>query len=493
MEETDSEAEEGGGGISIELVKSYLAFAKRALAARKGLIALIIGVGLTLTGLVYTFFPRTYRSTTVLMTVANPVLDGERYINAFAGVNNLIMRRENLEKIVRETDLVRKNRERRQGILKLKDTISESLKGRLSDEIMVSVMVATLETRLAIQFDASTLTLSADWSDGATAADLVEAATQSFLKVRQATEISAFSDKMAILDQHAVKLREEIADVATRLEPSVDAKALTTPKNPGTLATTSKLPALPPLRAVAKKAPALDAELPELKAKLAEQKLKLSTAEAERNGRIATERAKLDELKLKFTVSHPQVVLQEERIALASQIPSELALLRSEVADMTGQLKQREALAASARGGVLGVARAAGASSEGEGAEPLPPEILQLLNEGSDPAKTAQLSGAVTRYGHLRDEMRGVKLALDVAQAAFGHRYQVLIPVEVPNKPVKPNLLLIAAAGVLLSLLIAVAVPVLLELRKGVVVEYWQVHHFALPVLAELRLPSRRE
>jgi uncharacterized protein involved in exopolysaccharide biosynthesis len=494
MADIDTQAEEdaeGKGGISLEVVKSYVAFAKRAWATHKLMIGLIIVVGLALTGVTLRFFPRTFRCTTALMTVANPVLDGERYPNAFAGVNNLIMRRENLEQIVRETDLVRKNRERRPTVLRLKDRVVELLTGKLKDEYMVAVMVATLETRLGIETKADSLVLSVDWSDGPTAADLVEAATQSFLKVRHSQEISAFSDKMAILDQHATRLREEIAEVAKQVEPAIDPKALMPAKGPVANNPLGKLPAL---RALPRAKPSLAAASPETKAKLVELKQKLQTVEGERNSRMANERAKLEELKLKFTASHPQVVLQEERVALASQVPSELALLRSEVTDLEGQLRQRDALAATERGGVVGAARASGQAEEALDAEPLPPEIMRLLsNEQADPAKTAQLSGAVTRYGHLRDDMRGVKLALDVAQAAFNHRYQVLVPVEVPTKPAKPNLIVIVAAGIVLSLLFAFALPVLMELRRGVIVEYWQVHQFELPVLGELRLPAPRE
>lgn len=493
MDESDSEGgdEQGGqSGFSIELLKSYLAFAKRGLLRRKLLIALIATVGLVLTGLTYQYIPRTFRSTTVLMSVPNPVLDAQGSISPFAGVNNLILRRENLEEIVRSTGLVRNARERRPPLLKLKDSISESVRGQLSDSIMASVLVATLESRVTVDTERDTLSVSVDWSDGVTATELVEAATQSFLKVRHAQEIAAFSDKMAILDQHATKLREEIADVAKQLQPSFDTAKTLGPRKAGELAgPASKLP----LVRVGARRPPL-AVSPERKQELAELKQKLTAAENERNSRIASERAKLDELKLKFTASHPQVVTQEERVALASQVPSELALLRSEVADLDGQLRQQEALAANAKGGVLTAAVASGADAEASVADPLPPEVMQLLNsEDADPAKTAQLSGAITRYGHLRDDMRGVKLALDVAQAAFNHRYRVVIPVEVPSKPIKPNLVLVVVAGVALSLLLALIVPILLELRKGLIVEYWQVHHFELPVLGELRLPSRRD
>jgi hypothetical protein len=116
-----------------------------------------------------------------------------------------------------------------------------------------------------------------------------------------------------------------------------------------------------------------------------------------------------------------------------------------------------------------------------------------LDEEDADPALAAQISGAVVRYGSLRDDVRGAKLSLDTAQAAFNHRYQVVIPVEAPNRPSKPQLGVVAGAGLALTLLLALILPVLLELRRDVLVERWQIDHFQLPVLAELRLPEKRE
>ena len=52
------------------------------------------------------------------------------------------------------------------------------------------------------------------------------------------------------------------------------------------------------------------------------------------------------------------------------------------------------------------------------------------------------------------------------------------------------SLIGIAVIAFVLSLLIGFVVPILLELRSGVIVEKWQVQHLQLPVLAELRLPA---
>jgi len=120
--------------------------------------------------------------------------------------------------------------------------------------------------------------------------------------------------------------------------------------------------------------------------------------------------------------------------------------------------------------------------------------VLKLLDRDDvDPAHSAQMSGAVVRYASLRDEVRGAKLALDTAQAAFNHRYQVVIPVEKPNAPIKPKMGVVIGVGIFLSLLLGFGIPVAVELKRGVLVARWQVDHLRFPVLAELRLPERTD
>jgi hypothetical protein len=110
----ENEAESSGGGFNIELVRSYLAFAKGALAARKLLMAIVLALGVALAVLVVRLIPRTYSVTTVMMTVDTAVLDGERAgPRSWAGAEGLVMRHENLESLIKETGLLKKYVERR--------------------------------------------------------------------------------------------------------------------------------------------------------------------------------------------------------------------------------------------------------------------------------------------------------------------------------------------------------------------------------------------
>jgi uncharacterized protein involved in exopolysaccharide biosynthesis len=488
--EEDTEAGEqeggGGGGIDPRVIRSYLSFAKRAITTRKLTIAIVAFVGIALTGVVAKFIPRTYHCATVLMTVENAVLDGDRGAKPLAGAKNLIMRHENLEQLVKQTGLVKKFSERRPPLLRFKDSVVQALTGKLDDKTMTAVLVGTLETKVSIDTEDSNLAIDVDWSDRYTAAELAQAIQDGFLKIRHKAEISAFQEKMAILDNHAGKMRQEIETLAAQLDAAANQQAEKLKASSGTTARQPAVAAGGTVRAPRSSKPATDAQLPELRERLAGLKQKLTAAEGERSGRMRDENAKLDELKLKLTPSHPQVITQEERLAMASQVSSDLALLRSEVADLESQIKQRDAMVKTGQtvaGG--GAARAVG----GE-AEPLSADVTMLLaRDEGDPALKAQLSGAVIRYGSLRDDVRAAKLALDTAQAAFNHRYQVMIPVEVPNKPSKPNLAAVIGAGIFLSLLLALIIPIVSELRRGVLVEYWQVDAFRLPVLADLHLP----
>lgn len=479
----DQEVEDGqaaGGGLQADLIKSYLAFARRAIGGHLALSALIFAVGLVLTVALAIFLPRTYACKTVLMTVANPVLDRNDTTNGLTGAEGLIMRHENLESIIRETGLVHKFALRRPPLLKAKDRAIEALFGAQDEKTQTAVLVGTLETRLNVSVEKGELTVSVEWSDGQTAKEIAEAARESFLRARHVAEISAFEDKMAILDGHATSLREEVGALAEQMNSS---------RQPAAPSANAAAPARAPRPQVARAAAAhgpdvvMMEEVSGLKEKLAADKPKLAQMESEWTRRLRDEQDKLAEMKLRLTPSHPEVVTQDQKVQMLSRVPPDIAELRTEVATLESDLKQRT-LVASVR------APSGGGSGASPTAEPLPAEIIQALEKDDvDPALRAQLSGAIVKYGDLRNDIRSGRIDLDTAQAAFNHRYQLVLPAEAPSKPTKPKPGVIIGAGLFLSLLLSLLAPIVIELRRGVITERWQVEHLQLPVLAELGLP----
>jgi len=479
----DQELDDGqaaGGGIQADLIKSYLAFARRAIGGRLPLSAMIFAVGLALTVTIAIFVPRTYACKTVLMTVANPVLDRSDTPNGLTGAEGLIMRHENLEAIIRETGLVRKFPLRRPPLLRAKDRAIEALFGAQDEKTQIAVLVGTLETRLNVSVEKGELTVSVEWSDGQTAKEIAEAARESFLRARHVAEISAFEDKMAILDGHATSLREEIAALAEQMNSSRQ------PAAPSASAAAPTRAPRPQVARVAAHGPdvVMMEEVSGLKEKLAADKPKLAQMESEWNRRLREEQEKLAEMKLRLTPSHPEVVTEDQKVQMLSRVPPDIAELRTEVATLESDLKQRTLVTAART--------SSGGSGGGVGpaAEPLPAEIIQALEKDDvDPALRAQLSGAIVKYGDMRNDIRTGRIDLDTAQAAFNHRYQLVLPAEAPSKPTKPKPGVIVGAGLFLSLLLSVLAPVIVELRRGVITERWQVEHLQLPVLAELGLP----
>jgi len=490
LDEGEGEENEGsgsGGGFRPELLQSYLLFAKRAWKYHRGLSIALLVAGLGVTVALVKFLPRTYTCKTVMMVQSSSVLDGRNGTTSFAGAENVILSHDNLESMVRETGLVKTADERRPPLLRLKDRISAAIFGKMDDKIKMASLVGTLESKIKVTTEKGDLMIDVSWTDPATTAELAEAARQSFLKSRHQAEISAFEDKMTILDGHASQLRDDIGVLAQQLKAIRDeriAKGLEARKATAASSAGADESAAPVARPSARRTAGFDAQVPVLKEKLAAMKAKRAGLEAERERHIHEEQLKYDDLTLRLTPSHPQVVLQKERIALASQVPSDLALLDAEVKDLAGEIQQREAMEQQ------GVEVGAGGAARRRATAELPPDVADLLERDNlDPALSAQLSGAVMTYGSLRNELFTTRVDLDTAQAAFNHRYQVIVPAEAPRKAEKPMIPLVVGGGLFVTLLLSLLAPILLELRAGVIRERWQVEHIQLPVLAELRLP----
>jgi len=494
MDEHESESEDqeeggGGGGFQLDALRSYAAFASRAIGGRKALFFTVLLVGSALAVLVMIYFPKTYSCTTVLMTVENRVLDGQAGVNPLAGAADLVMRKENLARIVEETNLVDKAPGRRPPLLKLKDGLMRFAFGALNRKAMSDGLVGALESKLLVVQDGGDLRVTVNWADPVTTAELADAGRDSFLKARRAAEIAAYEEKMSILDGHATKLRGDIDTLAQQMQTARETKAKPADSDTSTKAASSApapSPVQQPRVVVTRRSAAPDEQLPILTERLESSKKKLAELEADHDRQLHDARAKFEEMKLRLTQLHPEVITQGERVAMLSRVPSDVAMLRSSVATLEGEIKQRRL---ASQGMTSGFASAVPSLARAN-ADPLPAEITSLLDrDNQDPALVAQLSGTVMKYTMLRDELLSARIELDTAQAAFNHRYQLIVPAEVPTKPIKPKPGVILGVGIALSLLLALLIPIGLELRTGIMVERWQVQAIQLPVLAELHLP----
>ncbi|HVY25568.1 MAG TPA: hypothetical protein VHB79_03425 [Polyangiaceae bacterium] len=495
-QEDDSEEQDGPAVPPLELAKSYLAFAKRSLKSHRKLASIFTLALLALAIVAVVIWPRTYTCSTTLAAMDSKVLDGATKIEEpLRGAEEIIRSHENVAAIVDEIKLTKRWDETVPPVSRLKNKVFALLRGEMSEKDKKEALVLMAQNAITVippAWGQSKLSINADWNDPTIAADLADAAEQSFLRARQVAEIASISEYIAILDGHANQLRTEIAQLAGQSQDARDEK-LAQAKQAVTPAAPAAKPA-PQARAAPAPRKAPTEDLSELRSELAAKQAAYKELEDGRQRRLVDAEATLTSLRSKFTDAHPMVVQAEDNVRSLSAPSPQALSLRSEVDALNATLKSKlaaEELAAQGGPRVASVPPSSGTPGA-SGVEPLPAELMRLMqddNDELDPAVAAQFRTAVQKYATLRDRIGTAKLDLDTARAAFKHRYQIVIPPEAPAKPSKPKVPLILGVGLVLSLLAGLVAAVIAELRRDRVVERWQVYGLGVPLLGEMSWP----
>lgn len=492
------DGDEGGGGLNPALIASYVAFGKRAVSKRpRRVVGVFLGVAGLVVGLL-AIWPRTYHCETRLMSSRSQVLSirGDDSNDPLRGAADIILRHENLEGLVKQTDLLNVMRLRRPAVLRLKDFLMEHLRGKLDEKTEIAALVWTLGNKLTVTPEANALTIAVDWPDGPTSERIVDGALSNFLETRRVAEISTVSEYIAILEGHATRLRSEVDTIAQQTRQLRDDKRHEAEQALARGKAADKA-AAPPAVAFVRRAPVRthaepDEDLTRMKALLEDKERAIKQLDDDRSRRLLDLQNKLSELEAKYTSAHPLVLDTRASIAALSQDSPQVASLRAEVRTIEADMKHRTALEQEGTGPVAGGGRVGPADAAVPSAEPLPSEIMGLLqdtNTDLDPAISAQLRYAIDRYSSLRGQISLARVDLDTAEAAFKYRYKVVVPPEVPTKPTKPKVPAILGGGLFGAILLGLLAAIGAELRSGKIVEQWQVEQLALPVLAELRFP----
>jgi uncharacterized protein involved in exopolysaccharide biosynthesis len=509
--EDESEDVEQSPIDQMDLVKSYLAFAWRAIRHRKAMMGIVAASIFVIALVAQALLPRVYNCQSTIMVQASGNLNPIDERGAFRGAGDIIRRRENVLKIIRATDLVRRSAEDRSKIQRLKDLVRGGSEPGKPEDLEQGLMYV-VQSSLWVKQEGDTLIFGVDWSNPEIAANLVSEAQKVFLDARHVVEISTIQERMAIMDGHAIKVRKEIDAIADQIKgikgdkvaAARAARAPAAAPSASASAVAAVAPAPRPARIkVVTSVPTTEKEadvtarkeqLVTLKEELEQKKRVLKELKDQRSQELVRAQAQMQELLTKYTPAHPEVVRLQRTIDTLQDSTPRSAPIEAEIATLTAKIKDLERPVESAPTTVVARVRdgGGGKTSSASKAEALPAEILQLLdNEAeSDPAITVQLQGAISKYATLRDSIRTAQVELDTAQAAFNHRYKIIAPAEPPIKPIKPNVLGIVAGGFFGGIVVALLLALLLELRKGKIVERWQVYQMKLPILAELRLPS---
>jgi uncharacterized protein involved in exopolysaccharide biosynthesis len=507
MQEQDRTRDDEGGapGASLELLGSYLSFAKRAIRTRRllSLTAFLVVFVFGIAGLAV--WPRTYTSDLRLVVQSTGMLDPyDKSLNPLASAYDVITREDNREALVKQLELRKHWDATRAPPLKLKDNLFALVFGKPSEKDIDDALVVMLDSRLNVYSEGNALNISVDWPDPQIARKIATAAKDSFLEARHVEEISVIAEKMSILEGHASRVRGEIEGIARELGRLKTEKLAEIEKAARQVSQAAQVPSAAP--AVAPAAPRRPAppvtppvmaqasdDLPKLKEEFSSKSGRLKEMQGRRSQNLLEAKGRLAELKFKYTDDHPEVRTTEQRVALLSRESPDESKLASEVQELEKRLERANA---NAKLEVLGArprAGGSGATPQPNASEVLPSEILKLLDNSQelDPVVSAQLQTAIGKYGELRSEIRTARIQLDAAQAAFQHRYRIVAAASLPLKPSKPKVSLVLTVVLAAALLAGLLIPIFLELKTGVIVELWQVHQFRLPVLGELSLPPR--
>ena len=208
--------------------------------------------------------------------------------------------------------------------------------------------------------------------------------------------------------------------------------------------------------------------------------------------------ARLADARATFTENHPTIVDLKQQLLLASEESPPVTALRQEAAALKSACAARAARARGEEAPSIVWTTAPAGSAGGVGGTPpqVPSDVLRLaldLREDRDPGMVyarGQLRDAMEKYAAMRAQIQTAQIDLETAKAAFKYRYTVVTPAHLPKSPTVPNVPLVTLAGLVAAMLCSLLIAVLADLRKGRVLERWQVERLLeQPILGEITLP----
>jgi uncharacterized protein involved in exopolysaccharide biosynthesis len=435
------------------------------------------------------FLPRKYESSTKLLThqtgfmtsLSNPYHGGQDE-GPTRAARERVLARDNLEKIVTQTDLIAQWQLTRNPVLKMKDQLVQLMSGPWSQEDWMDIMVGTLEKRLSVATDEGTVEIHVAWPEPVMARRIVEAAQQNFLEQRHVSEVAAISEAIGILEIHASQTQTAIDEALANLQRVIDERS-----KPARGAAPAVAPAPPPKPVVREKpAEVPSQELAQLKFLLRSKQRAITDIEEFRNRQLTELRTNLEQQRVIYNNGHPVILELQQRIDAMQKDSPQLMTLKRDEAELVAELEAkgggREERVADTT--LLPVRRTSSAMET---------SLAQLAPDlERDPAVTVaqdQLRVALARYQELLMRVEAARLELDTARAAFKYRFSVVNPPLTPRRPTSPNVPMILLAGVLGGILLAFFACAGLDIWRRSICDTWQIERqLRVQVLSSVRL-----
>ncbi|HEX7602016.1 MAG TPA: hypothetical protein VF316_10440 [Polyangiaceae bacterium] len=472
----------------------WVRFAFRAAGRRKKLsrATFLFMVGLTVAAAV--LWPRTYSTESKIVVERNAIMpalaDPHRavpvdYEAPTKGAQDAILARDNLENLVRQTNLEQRWTVGRPVVLRAKDAAMGLFRPPPSEADKQRALVAMLEKGLRVTVDNTSISIGVDWDDPVSCYDIVTTVQKNYLDARHNVEVSVISEAIAILEEHANEERDNVAAALTEMQRlRSDQQPLVVPPPAASGAPQYRYVPAPGVRATAPSGGANNADL--LK-QLDDKRKAIRGLEDARQRRLNELNGQLTDLRATLAAAHPAVLEVERTIEAARTEAPELVTLRSEERDLLARIaaaNDTRSTTGAATAQVLVPVPVATSPLQREphGVLPLPVADDTLVE-----AQRQKLQSATIKYQDLMDRIDSARIELETARAAFKYRYSVVVAPEVSKSPKKPNVPVVVGVGVLLAFLLALVFPMGADLASGRVMESWQAERrLKLPVLGEV-------
>jgi uncharacterized protein involved in exopolysaccharide biosynthesis len=506
--------DEEGGGIDLDRIKQLAGFFVRAARRRPKIASLTLLIGVVVVGFLAAYLPRTYTVDVRFLAQRNlmlPALDNPgANIPQDSGsltrdVADTIKRRDNMIDLARQVDLLARWKATRPAVLRFKDKMMAAINGPTSDDDALKGLIVTLEQKLEVTVDASSVTISVDWPERQIAFDMVSTLSQNFVEARYDSEIAVINEAIEILERRAkeqgTNVDAALADIV-KLEALRRAKATAPPPLPDPApgappgAAPPPRPAAPP--PVAPPSAASDDSSDDV-ARLAQVRRNLGELETEQKRKVADAERQLDDARVTLGPMHPTVVALAQKIDALKQPSADIVALRAEERQILARLSTytRTDPGTPSPAPVPQLRSTVGLGGGGT-SRPTPRAAatvpLPELSSQEDPqlyAARSKLATATSSYSELLRRIESAQIELDVARASFKYQYITVRPPELPTKPRKPNVPALVIGGLLATILLALGLAGIADLMSGRILEPWQVEHrLKLTILGELPPPK---
>lgn len=468
-----------------------LQFAVRA-TRRHIVLGLAVGLAVGFVGFVTTScIPNIYEASTKIFIedsvgMTSSLTSGKSLAGTLEGARALdefILARDNLAAIVREAQLYDTWPRTRPLPMRIKDRLVEAMFGPPDRHGMERAFVEMLAASITARKDGESVRITASWRDPQNTYDITRLVQRNFLAARAAHELGPLQRAIPFLENElessGTELVAAIEAIAKAYEDNAPAAPQGKPSVAALMASASGGKSTGSPRSV---------ELMSLSRELTETRQKIRELVTPNRDRVAALKLELIEMQASYSPDHPRVLQQQARIAAASEISSEVKLLKARESELLAQLSR------------AAVRPADGGNAANKGEEGAPETSLDRVEAtvgGGRSADDYELIPAKARLGllmkksdDLASRLQTARITLATAEGDFQHRYIVIEQPDVPGVPLKNKKGIFYLASVIASLLTVVGTATLREFRRGRIVELWQVRTLGLPVLGEVRLQA---